>query len=941
MKKRLLMVTFALLTVATSFAFQPGEYAYNSTQKFKILGKNLVTNGNFASNRDGWYGADKETGLSATEWDLVQGAGPNGETVLQTLGADVTQPLCNSWTLEPGSYIVSYQIKMPAAAYVSPATLTTKNNVTTISFPTNYADFFINTTGDHTRVVTSDEAPVKGVTTTTYIPAEEWKTIIYFFTIEQGETLVMHFEKLTAGTQITNFAIHSASTVYDTRIIENRIAFARKLMEMPEFNTEAAQDAKATLNGIIGFIEETLSANGYEDADAANNDLTGLNDEGIEPFLAVTSQNIKKNSYFNYIEDLTKFPKYNRGNIKNEQVIGGFKFRGDNWLHGSGATEIAKQIQTSFVNPAGSISLYNETLPASKYFISAEVRNAYCDKSYNMVYNLERDVKLYVGTDTVDCGNISGENWVRLYHIGELKEGEKFDAGIWWQGLDTKEGARFEVRNFEVRSLSTEDVEAKAEHIKAWNLFKEQWNAATSNRNKLEGMIGSKDYPWAQDSLTKAKTQWDPYYNDVIKKGWLNANGEDAGIATTDELNDWAEHQGYVLADTTETSSDAEKAWYKNYSKYAVVRGYQYAINYVVDQNKVIANLAAAIEAATASLEDAMNSSGNKAPFKKAIDEAQATLDEVKGSTSDATREADEAKLNKQLEALAAAKTAFEESAKLTPIVDIDFSTPATTGEEVAYIIKGAAGQLELSNFEADNSASDITSFQLGVGEELLDVLRIGNGSATVNLAEVDQPTENDVIRVNFDMWVGGLIGKYVYFDLRNAADQRVAGFKYGLYDGQTAYNDFDDAAHTGLNIATCGKSTGKTENAALHTDTYKFSFDLVVDYKAKSLQALLPTSPTGTKAGGLVALPELDDNKIAKIVIGSDYNNSGRRSWFDNLKVFKYASTAEGPIETAIQNIASPATTDAAIYTISGAKVTKATKPGLYIQNGKKILVK
>ena len=135
MKKRLLMVTFALLTVATSFAFQPGEYAYNSTQKFKILGKNLVTNGNFASNRDGWYGADKETGLSATEWDLVQGAGPNGETVLQTLGADVTQPLCNSWTLEPGSYIVSYQIKMPAAAYVSPATLTTKNNVTTISFP--------------------------------------------------------------------------------------------------------------------------------------------------------------------------------------------------------------------------------------------------------------------------------------------------------------------------------------------------------------------------------------------------------------------------------------------------------------------------------------------------------------------------------------------------------------------------------------------------------------------------------------------------------------------------------------------------------------------------------------------------------------------------------------------------------------------------------------
>ena len=120
MKKRLLMVAFALLTVATSFAFEIGDYAYNMTQRFKITGENLVTNGNFASQKDGWYGADRESGPDATVWDLVQGAGPNGETVLQSLAATAGQPLCNSWTLADGGYyIVSFDIKALNAGFTS------------------------------------------------------------------------------------------------------------------------------------------------------------------------------------------------------------------------------------------------------------------------------------------------------------------------------------------------------------------------------------------------------------------------------------------------------------------------------------------------------------------------------------------------------------------------------------------------------------------------------------------------------------------------------------------------------------------------------------------------------------------------------------------------------------------------------------------------------
>jgi uncharacterized protein YjdB len=35
---------------------------------------------------------------------------------------------------------------------------------------------------------------------------------------------------------------------------------------------------------------------------------------------------------------------------------------------------------------------------------------------------------------------------------------------------------------------------------------------------------------------------------------------------------------------------------------------------------------------------------------------------------------------------------------------------------------------------------------------------------------------------------------------------------------------------------------------------------------------------------------------KIAKFIVGSGYDNSGRRCWFDNLSILKYKSSASGP---------------------------------------------
>jgi hypothetical protein len=288
---------------------------------------------------------------------------------------------------------------------------------------------------------------------------------------------------------------------------------------------------------------------------------------------------------------------------------------------------------------------------------------------------------------------------------------------------------------------------------------------------------------------------------------------------------------------------------------------------------------------------------------------------------------------------LAAAVEAFKASAVLTPIIDIDFSNTFEAVEEdgavVSYVIKGAAGEMSFPAevVELDNT-QDVTKFQLGWGEvdAVKEVLRVGKGSGTAELPEV--PSDNDIVRASFDVWFGKFVTYgYLSFDLQNAAGERIAGFSYCRYDNAYKYNDFP-----GLDF---GKSNNisNVNNESIYTDANKTTMDIIVDHKAQSIQAVMTTS-SAVYTSELAPMPALEDTKVAKVVLGSEYSNSGRRSWFDNLKVFQYPSQADGPVFSGIQNV-NVKSADNAVYTLSGVRVKSAVKPGLYIQNGKKVVIK
>jgi hypothetical protein len=377
----------------------------------------------------------------------------------------------------------------------------------------------------------------------------------------------------------------------------------------------------------------------------------------------------------------------------------------------------------------------------------------------------------------------------------------------------------------------------------------------------------------------------------------------------------------------------------EDYQPYPIVRGYQGAKNQVVADNKVFPDLAADIEAAKGVLADPMNVNGDKKTFQAAIDAAQTTYNDIFANTTAASMEADSQTMSQARVDLAAAVEAFKASAVLTPIIDIDFSNTFEAveeeGETVAYVIKGAAGEMTfpVDVVETDNT-QDVTKFQLGWGEveSVKEVLRVGKGAGTVELSEV--PSDNDIIRASFDVWFGKFVTYgYLSFDLQNAAGERIAGFSYCRYDNATKYNDFP-----GLDF---GKSNNisNVNNESIYTDANKTTMDIIVDHKAQSIQAVMTTS-SAVYTSELAPMPALEDTKVAKVVLTSEYSNAGRRSWFDNLKVYQYASQADGPIFDAIKSI-NVKSADNAVYTLSGLRVKGAVKPGLYIVNGKKVVIK
>ena len=743
MKKRLLFAALAMICASSTFAYEDGEYAFTKDGRVRIDGQNLVVNGDFTDELKGWTGAVKDA-PNSDAWGIEPGAGPNGENVVKSKGTpegSEDNGLCQVISLEPGTYVASYQIQ---------ATGETLSGTTSVgtTVGSNYADFFLNTDGALTRVESTAEANVAGIAAAQNFN-DQWTTVNYFFEVADSvgapTFLVIRFENIVTDGLITNVSVNQATEVYDIRIAQAKVAYAKMLLNDENFNTAEAQESHDyLLNDIIPAIESEYEGDGDQLADM----LIGF-EEALATYLDVTSINMSGQLVG---IDFSALANVGRGRGWTAATVANIRFQdganNGNWGKVAEASDVLMSaIQTGQKGHTAKIAFFNTDFPAGKYFFTAEIRNSYTGKSSwpcpEKTFTLETVCQISVGETTVDTEPIVGEAYQRIYLVAEVGQDGAFEASVYWPGNPNGgDGGAFFIRNCEVRYFGGQEVFDAIEHTKAWRAFKTQYDAAVSRQNTIAEMKGNRFYPWQQHLLQEALDTYAPYFH--ITDGWVDANGEDTGVATTEELNNWANYQG------GEVPEDGKATYY-------VVRGYSAAIDAVKAANQSIADLQEEIAFAYQLAGNAMYYNCDKGTFLVAVTKAQNTLQSVLSTTNDNSSEADAATLVEALEELKAAEETFKNSGTLVPFVDIDFSE-APVSTDTGYVIKGAAGEMTFTDFDPEhgNNYSFCQGWYSAEDLVLADVLHVG-GDSYGEVVLPEAVTESDAVTFSFDLWFGQL----------------------------------------------------------------------------------------------------------------------------------------------------------------------------------------
>lgn len=516
--KKLLLSVLAVLGVMSVNAYEVNDFVYTPAAKFKVLGENVVTNGNFATGPDGWTdqaGAD----VNALYWQWTEGAGPNGENAMMSLSLEEGNVLARVFELQPATYSVSYWIMGEAT--------TALVNGTGYA---NYAAFYVNSDAS----LTTNERQVND---RDYFNAE-WRQIVDTVTISAGEYLVAYFDRMAVGTMVTGFEIHEIAQVYDTRIIEKELAFVKPLVENTELFPEQGEfpdvigALDAALQGDVSFFD-------FSDPSqiAAIEDFLAQNYEPLkEQFFASNSANMLQHISYG---DISSWPKFNNGDGKTGQ--GDWKFTGDRWGHGNGAVDGNKAIAGNYNLGGGSVYIEKAGLRPGKYLFSLEVNaeKYFKTKTQNDWYFPDYSYqltggKIFIGKDSVDTGVfVNHGNFARHSIIAEVAEGDTLRAGFYFPGFGEDGAGRFGFKGAMLRLIGSSDADIALELLV---------NEIAASQNSLKVMIDSAktvtaknaEYPWGMDALIAAI----PAFEDYLNSTYSIVDAEGNNLVLTTELTD-------------------------------------------------------------------------------------------------------------------------------------------------------------------------------------------------------------------------------------------------------------------------------------------------------------------------------------------------------------------------------------------------------------------
>jgi len=657
MKKRLLMQLLAVFCVLGANAYNEGDYIYSNTAKYKALSGNLVTNGAFAENLTGWTN-EAGSDLSGEAWGVEAAQGPNGENVLQSLNGSVEAEnigVFRVWSDLTGIYTISYWIKGAENA-ISSVTAGTSN----------YIDFYVNATG------VADKTEARQVAETVSIGGE-WTQVVDTVELHTGDFLVFNAAKLATGTMITNFEINQVAEVYDTRIVDRLISYAEKLMAEPDL-----QNGIEEFSEIVNMMKFAIEDPSQNESPEAMNEIISQFNEFFDAYMNENGGNTNSGDWTTHASVNWNNIK-NTTIVGSWKTIGdrwGFSAMGvdPKGTAGVDVGYLERPIGDGYVLSAGiqrgqnqdgtvrGVIVERTDLDPGKYFfaIEAQAVNAATTggAANGWKYGSDHTTRvwegpsMFVGTDTLvmrpateeelEAANpnykytevadtLNGYYWKKYYMIGEVKEGQTVRAGFLFPPYYTG-GFRISLRNPEFRMIGKTERQLN-------------WEAAVKNviaqqeelKNRIDNYATDvAPYAWEKDSVDRAIADAQPVLEASLAQ--VDAEGN-CTIAVTEEGIEELNALRQSLLDQVNALGRAK--------------------NWVINTNAIQDKLKEAIANGQGSL-DNEKSAGAPADLRTAlqtaVSEGQALIDGISSTT-----QTDE--FTAAIEKIANAKTTFDMSA--------------------------------------------------------------------------------------------------------------------------------------------------------------------------------------------------------------------------------------------------------------------------------------
>ena len=602
MRKRLLLAFTAILCVISSSAVQVGDYVFTHSGRYKVIGENLVANGNFTANYDGWTDITAMP-ISPDFWSVQEGAGPNGQNVLQSLSNADEQNgafIFQSIPFEPSkSYIITLKIK---SAEPGTSSVTEK--------AANYVDVYASAEA----AANKSAERFQQIATTEALQAE-WTEYSFAFTdtVTGGSTGYINIAigRLLPESQITDISVNEVTEVYDTRKAQTTVDYAKKMLAITEFTEE-----RENLESITEALDYCLQNNdgsmlgiNFDDFSSSEDFMVQFEDL-IKIYMDANSYDLVNptESRKQYITNgqFTQMPDLRNGSTGNGDWHWGGSGR---WFHRVGSdydpTKLYDYIQASYDLGSG-FAYIEKDLPAGKYLFQLDIKGwLMAGTSSALRYTPNYDSKiegcvLYINNDTINLPALQTRDYRTEYIIVNMPEKGVLRAGFIHPQLSdgTKLGGEIDLCNPVLRLFGTDAGDRLEGHVVAYNIATQQ-NAAKVMIDSAKVVVVKPEYPWGKAELQAAIEYWDGAYN-------------------------WS-----FTAEPTQEVAD---------SLTQVMRGMRTDINNFYAFNKPYTDLAEYLPKAQAVYDDPANASASasaRTAFKAALDNANALIAGVTATRTD------------------------------------------------------------------------------------------------------------------------------------------------------------------------------------------------------------------------------------------------------------------------------------------------------------------